>query len=314
MSHFRLWAALALLGLSTISVMADGVCVGAPSRHVPTIFKIPISKNLGARLPMKQAVYVYRKASSISSPSAPSGAALPMSMKSDKGWSEATRLDSAPSRKIARCSCLCVPIFPSIAVCLNKPTRGKHATAFVIFNCIAIANVGIVKPYIDACIHSFCIVHVNGLNNFNYSKYFGRPSDPSHKQHNICEFGISGATTSGRSSTSTSVASETSPASSPVPSSGITSGAAAGIGIGVAIVVVAVAVIAFCLLRNRKKQAAPRHSIEISKPLPGSGPTYPTRDGPERDRDSYDKYGHDIEMTSHRYEDMIPSQQPRNMV
>ncbi|KAF1734472.1 hypothetical protein CRV24_006012 [Beauveria bassiana] len=107
---------------------------------------------------------------------------------------------------------------------------------------------------------------------------------------------------------------ETSPTSSPVPSSGITSGAAAGIGIGVAIVVVAVAVIAFCLLRNRKKQAAPRHSIEISKPLPGSGPTYPTRDERDRDRDSYDKYGHDIEMTSHRYEDMIPSQQPRNMV
>ncbi|KAK8149196.1 hypothetical protein G3M48_007960 [Beauveria asiatica] len=206
------------------------------------------------------------------------------------------------------------PTGAHIAVSLNKPTRGKHATTFVIFDWISITNVSIAKLYIDACIRSFCIVHVNGLNNFNYSKYSSRPSDPSHKQHNICEFGISGATTSGRSSTSTSVASETSPASSPVPSSGITSGAAAGIGIGVAIVVVAVAVIAFCLLRNRKQQAAPRHSIEISKPLPGSGPTYPTRDDRERDRDSYDKYGHDIEMTSHRYEDMIPSQQPRNMV
>ncbi|KAM3537241.1 hypothetical protein ARSEF1564_009839 [Beauveria bassiana] len=260
MSQFRLWAALALLGLITISVMADGVCV-----------------NLGARLPMKQAVYVYHKALSTSSPSAPSGAAPPMSMKSDMGWLEATRLGSAWASRALETS------IDLIAVSLNKPTRGKHATTFVIFDCITIANVGIAKPYIEACIHSSCIIH-------------------------------SGATTTGRSSTSTSAASETSPTSSPIPSSGITSGAAAGIGIGVAIVVVAVAVIAFCLLRNRKKQAAPRHSIEISKPLPGSGPTYPTRDERDRDRDSYDKYGHDIEMTSHRYEDMIPSQQPRNMV
>ncbi|KAM3451736.1 hypothetical protein MY5147_008772 [Beauveria neobassiana] len=202
-----------------------------------------------------------------------------MSMKSDKGWSEATRLGSAWASRALETS------IDLIDVSLNKPTRGKHATTFVIFDCITIAKFGIAKPYIEACIHSSCIIHVN---NFNYSKYFSRPSYTSHN--------------------------ETSPTSSPVPSSGITSGAAAGIGIGVAIVVVAVAVIAFCLLRNRKKQAAPRHSIEISKPLPGSGPTYPTRDERDRDRDSYDKYGHDIEMTSHRYEDMIPSQQPRNMV
>ncbi|KAJ4155741.1 hypothetical protein LMH87_000972 [Akanthomyces muscarius] len=65
---------------------------------------------------------------------------------------------------------------------------------------------------------------------------------------------------------------------------------------------------------SRKKQAAPRHSMDISKPLPGSGRTYPARDDRGRDSDSYDKYGNDIEMTSNRYEDMIPSQQPRTMV
>ncbi|KAM3509302.1 hypothetical protein MY11210_006395 [Beauveria gryllotalpidicola] len=87
--------------------------------------------------------------------------------------------------RVARCSYLCVPIFPIIAASLNKPTRGKHATAFVIFDCITIANVDIAKPYIDACIHSFCIVHVNCLNYFNYSKYFSHPSYPSYKQHII---------------------------------------------------------------------------------------------------------------------------------
>ncbi|KAM3504503.1 hypothetical protein MY10362_003509 [Beauveria mimosiformis] len=295
MSHFRLWAALASLGLSTISVMADGVCVPTCADTIQNTH----FKELGCS-------------------AANEAGCLCVS----QGF-----VDLVAECSVRSCAANVDEIRQGIAVSLNKPTRGKHATTFVIFDCITIANVGIAKPYIDACIHSFCIVHVNGLNNFKYSKYFGRHSDPSHKQHNICEFGIvirsqiyllndnkSGATTSGRSSTSTSVASETSSASSPVPSSGITSGAAAGIGIGVAIVVVAVAVIAFCLLRNRKKQAAPRHSIEISKPLPGSGPTYPTRDDRERDRDSYDKFGHDIEMTSHRYEDMIPSQQPRNMV
>ncbi|KAJ3498288.1 hypothetical protein NLG97_g1243 [Lecanicillium saksenae] len=126
----------------------------------------------------------------------------------------------------------------------------------------------------------------------------------------------SGSATSSHTSTTTSAAAgeTSSAAATPVPANGISSGAAAGIGIGVAIVVVAVAVIAFCLLRKRKGPAAPRHSMEISKPLPGSGRTYPAREDRDRDRDSYDKYGNDIEMTSNRYEDMVPSQQPRTMV
>ncbi|KAM3449945.1 hypothetical protein MY3296_006473 [Beauveria thailandica] len=257
MSHFRLWAALALLGLSTISVMADGVCVPTCADNIQNTH----FKELGC-----------------------SAANEAGCLCASQGF-----VDLVAECSVRSCAANVDEIRQGIAVSLNKPTRGKHATTFVIFDWITITNVSIAKLYIDACICSFLTPTTSNTTS-------------------------SGATTSGRSSTSTSVASETSPASSPVPSSGITSGAAAGIGIGVAIVVVAVAVIAFCLLRNRKQQAAPRHSIEISKPLPGSGPTYPTRDDRERDRDSYDKYGHDIEMTSHRYEDMIPSQQPRNMV
>ncbi|KAJ2982761.1 hypothetical protein NQ176_g1178 [Zarea fungicola] len=121
------------------------------------------------------------------------------------------------------------------------------------------------------------------------------------------------SSSAGTSPSSTSpTAGETSPVSSPAPASGISSGAAAGIGIGVAVVVIAVGAIAFCLLKKRKAQAGPRQSLDISKPLPGSGRTYPARD--HRDRDSFDKYGNDIEMTSNRYEDMVPSQQPRTMV
>jgi len=84
----------------------------------------------------------------------------------------------------------------------------------------------------------------------------------------------------------------------------------AGIGVGVAVAVIAAAVIAFLLLKKRRRQA-PRQSMEISKPLPGSGRTYPAHDN---DRDSFDKYANDIEMTSNRYEDMSMGQQPRTMV
>ncbi|KGQ02970.1 hypothetical protein BBAD15_g11807 [Beauveria bassiana D1-5] len=296
MSQFRLWAALALLGLITISVMADGVCVGAPSRHVPTIFKIHISKNLGARLPMKQAVYVYHKALSTSSLSAPSGAAPPMSMKSDKGQADklpAARVSASPSSPASTSASTSQPA-------ASTPPPSSSST---------------VSPSPTSASPSLTSRPASTPPALSTSTTSTTPSTSAAPVTPATSSTISsGATTTGRSSTSTSAASETSPTSSPVPSSGITSGAAAGIGIGVAIVVVAVAVIAFCLLRNRKKQAAPRHSIEISKPLPGSGPTYPTRDERDRDRDSYDKYGHDIEMTSHRYEDMISSQQPRNMV
>jgi len=63
---------------------------------------------------------------------------------------------------------------------------------------------------------------------------------------------------------------------------------------------------------RKRKQNMPRgrqNHLEISKPLPGSGPTYPPGD-----RGSYEKYEADIEMTTNRYEDMPPRQVPRTMV
>lgn len=81
-------------------------------------------------------------------------------------------------------------------------------------------------------------------------------------------------------------------------------------GVGAAVVTV-VAVVLFLFIRKRKRMT--RHQqqqqFEISNPLPGSGPTYPSRPP-----NSYEKFGRDIEMTGHRYEDMPPSQQPRTMV
>ncbi|RDA87484.1 hypothetical protein CP532_1649 [Ophiocordyceps camponoti-leonardi (nom. inval.)] len=128
------------------------------------------------------------------------------------------------------------------------------------------------------------------------------------------------------SSSSTSVSATSSATSSPVtdapPSStsvdaevsGTTSGSSQtsatgiGIGVGVGAAVVAIAGIVICLLLRSRKQK-PRQSMEISKPLPGSGRAYAGRE-----HGSFEKHGNDIEMTSHRYEDMVPRQQPRTMV
>ncbi|PHH71725.1 hypothetical protein CDD82_6352 [Ophiocordyceps australis] len=93
------------------------------------------------------------------------------------------------------------------------------------------------------------------------------------------------------------------------PSTGLSGAAAAGVGVGVGAALIALAGVGVCLfMRNRKRE--PRESGDISKPLPGSGRTYP----PSREPGSIEKYGNDIEMTSNRYEDMVPRQQPRTMV
>ncbi|XWW95975.1 hypothetical protein V2A60_003945 [Cordyceps javanica] len=195
---------------------------------------------------------------------------------------------SSRSSECTCCSCRCVAI-TIVAInlaSLNRLPLPEYATSINIVNSIAITDipdVDIANFVTDICVN-ICIAHFNDFERAD------------HKEHII------------------SAAGETTPASSPAPASGISSGAAAGIGIGVAIVVVAVGIIAFCLLRNKKKQTGPRHSMDISKPLPGSGRTYPVRDEGERKHDSYGKYGNDIEMTSNRYEDMVPSQQPRTMV
>lgn len=82
----------------------------------------------------------------------------------------------------------------------------------------------------------------------------------------------------------------------------------AGIGVGVGAAVIALAGIVICLLlRSRKRK--PRQSMDISKPLPGSGRTYAGHDP-----HLFEKYGNDIEMTTQRYEDMVPQQQSRTLV
>lgn len=112
------------------------------------------------------------------------------------------------------------------------------------------------------------------------------------------------ATQSADNSTSTPVAGDA--------NSGISHATSVGIGVGVAAAVVGIAIVAFCVLKNRKRKA-PRQSMDISKPLPGSGRTYGNRDG-DAERDSFEKYANESELQSNRYEDMAVGQQPRTMV
>lgn len=122
----------------------------------------------------------------------------------------------------------------------------------------------------------------------------------------------SASTVSQQASATSDAAAETSSAAAAPDAapSGISHAASVGIGVGIAAAVVGAAIVGFCVYKNRKKtQKKPRQSMEISKPLPGSGRTYPDN---HNDRDSLDKY--DIEMSSNRYEDMAQGQQPRTMV
>ncbi|KAM0668437.1 hypothetical protein ACQRIU_001999 [Beauveria bassiana] len=304
MSQFRLWAALALLGLITISVMADGVCVPTCADDIQnTHFKELgcTAANEAGCLCVSQGFVDLVAECSVRSCAANVDEIRQGLVGSDPPRFCVGQADKLPAARVSASPSS--PASPSASTsqpAASTPPPSSSST---------------VSPSPTSASPSLTSRPASTPPVLSTSTTSTTPSTSAAPVTPATSSTISsGANTTGRSSTSTSAASETSPTSSPVPSSGITSGAAAGIGIGVAIVVVAVAVIAFCLFRNRKKQAAPRHSIEISKPLPGSGPTYPTRDERDRDRDSYDKYGHDIEMTSHRYEDMIPSQQPRNMV
>ncbi|KAM4065952.1 CFEM domain-containing protein [Hirsutella rhossiliensis] len=127
------------------------------------------------------------------------------------------------------------------------------------------------------------------------------------------------AATSATSASETSVAAsqtsaalagaKTSEAAATDPSaSALSQASVVGIGVGVGAAVIAIAGIVLCLLLRSRKRT-PRPSMDISKPLPGSGRAYAGRD-----HNSFEKYGNDIEMTTNRYEDMVPRQQPRTMV
>ncbi|KAJ6782660.1 hypothetical protein PWT90_00213 [Aphanocladium album] len=283
MPRFQLWAALALLGLNIATVIADGSCVqGCVKDTLPRFSEFNCVKDQNGCLCGSQAfIDAVAGCSKPCNPTQDEFRQVLFAPPPDGGICFSLDPAKVPNAKdIASQSS--VPASTSTPASTAPPSTSSTPSA---------------SP-------TSTLTPASTSTTLATSTTSGTPTTSSASS--------TGSTTSSHTSTTTSVAAgETSAAATPVPASGISSGAAAGIGIGVAIVVVAVAVIAFCLLKKRKGQAAPRHSMEISKPLPGSGRTYPARD---RDRDSFDKYGNDIEMTSNRYEDMVPSQQPRTMV
>ncbi|KFH46821.1 hypothetical protein ACRE_023300 [Hapsidospora chrysogenum ATCC 11550] len=133
------------------------------------------------------------------------------------------------------------------------------------------------------------------------------------------------STTASASETSETAAGETAPADetedddgeAAAAGGGLSQGAAVGIGVGVAVCVVAIAVVAIALLlrnRKRKQQAGDdsshiRHNI--SRPMGDVGlPVASISRGSYGEKRS----GDSIELTSHRYEDMVPRTIPRTMV
>ncbi|KAG5925921.1 hypothetical protein E4U53_003200 [Claviceps sorghi] len=129
------------------------------------------------------------------------------------------------------------------------------------------------------------------------------------------------STSASPSTTSEAAAGATSSAAAAAgpPSTGLSPAAIAGIGIGVGAAVLAIAAFIVCALMKGRKENKGHHAdkMDISKPMPGSGRTYTTREDqyrPGRDP-SLEKYGRgDIEMTANRYEDMVPRTQPRTLV
>ncbi|KAG5982762.1 hypothetical protein E4U55_001414 [Claviceps digitariae] len=126
------------------------------------------------------------------------------------------------------------------------------------------------------------------------------------------------STASPSTTTDTTPSATSTPAAASPPAPGLSQAAIAGIGIGTGAAVLAVAGFIVCaLMKGRKKNTGRRgDKIEISKPMPGAGRSYPGREDQYRaGRDvSFEKYGPDIEMTANRYEDMVPRTQPRTMV
>jgi hypothetical protein len=92
---------------------------------------------------------------------------------------------------------------------------------------------------------------------------------------------------------------------------GLSTTAKIGIGAGVgggALLLIIIAAIVLC----RRKRSKPL-GRQISNPLPGSG-RYKHLTPPPRTYAFNEKNTSELEMTSRRYEDMLPRQQPRQMV
>ncbi|KAK0732980.1 hypothetical protein B0T26DRAFT_2343 [Lasiosphaeria miniovina] len=149
------------------------------------------------------------------------------------------------------------------------------------------------------------------------------------------ETGLAGAT-SGETSTSTTsstssasatpLSGEASSSSSSSTLNQLTTPAKIGIGVGAVLGVAALSVLAvYAILRRRQKRRqqqlpqlqqrkpgnASLHSqIKISDPLPGSGRSY----AHDPHYQHHENGAGELEMKSHRYEDMLPRQKPRHMV
>ncbi|KAI8718615.1 hypothetical protein NCS52_00640800 [Fusarium sp. LHS14.1] len=95
-------------------------------------------------------------------------------------------------------------------------------------------------------------------------------------------------------------------------SGGLSKSAQIGIGLGVTAGVLALLGIALCFLWRRRSQRnnLPRGNTAISHPMPAAGSNYHSAD----QGSIVEKGGYDLEMMSHRYEDMLPRQKPRTMV
>ncbi|KAF5635147.1 hypothetical protein F52700_5538 [Fusarium sp. NRRL 52700] len=95
-------------------------------------------------------------------------------------------------------------------------------------------------------------------------------------------------------------------------SSGMSGAAKAGVGIGVTIGILALLGIAGFLWKKRQNQRdLPRGNMaSMSPPMATRDRSYPLPD----QRSIGEKNGYDLELMSHRYEDMLPREEPRHMV
>lgn len=112
-------------------------------------------------------------------------------------------------------------------------------------------------------------------------------------------------------STSAAGAAATSNSSEEAGPAGITEAAKIGIGIGVTAAVLALLAVAACIfLRKRRARQAPTQMdrFKISQPMPSDEHAYTHNNNSDYD------IGGDLEMKSRRYEDMLPREEPRQMV
>ncbi|OBS28872.1 hypothetical protein FPOA_02807 [Fusarium poae] len=94
---------------------------------------------------------------------------------------------------------------------------------------------------------------------------------------------------------------------------GMSGGAKAGVGIGVTIGVLALLGMAgfFFWKKRQNQQNLPRGNMDdMSPPMATRDRSYPAPD----QGSIGEKHGYDLELMSHRYEDMLPREEPRHMV